>query len=86
MALPFGGERSENGRPYEFVVPGITFLMLVGKTIPAIVRRLGTVPSGFLYIASEADALKLTALISATRASPRRGKLANRILREAGIR
>lgn len=76
MALPFGGERSEDGRHYQFVVPGVTFLILVGKSIPAAMRQIGTVPNGFLFIASEGDARKLTALVSATKDAPRRGELA----------
>lgn len=75
MALPFGGERSKDGRHYQCVVPGITFLLLVGRTIPWAMRQLGAVPSGFLYVASEGDARKLTAMVSATGNAPRRGKL-----------
>jgi hypothetical protein len=76
MALPFGGERSENGRHYQCVIPGITFLMIIGKAISESMRQIGTVPSGFLYVASEGDARKLTAMVSATRDAPRRGQLA----------
>ncbi len=76
MALPSGGEQSEYGRHYEFVVPGITFHILVGKHIPAWMREIGTVRGEFLFISSENDARKLTALLSATKDAPRRGKLA----------
>ena len=75
MSLPFGGGRSENGYHYECVIPGIMFLMLVGSHIPPSMRRLGTMPSGFLFIAEEGDSRKLTAMVSTSRESPRRGKL-----------
>lgn len=75
MSLPFGGGRSENGYHYECVIPGIMFLMLVGSHIPPSMRRMGTMPSGFLFIAEEGDSRKLTAMVSTSRESPRRGKL-----------
>jgi hypothetical protein len=38
-------------------------------------QQFGTWPNGFVYIATEGDARKLTALMSATKDAPRRGKL-----------
>jgi hypothetical protein len=75
MSLPSGGDRSEHGRHYQFVIPGITFLVIVGKAITPEMRQIGTWPNGFVYIATEGDARKLTALVSATKDAPRRGKL-----------
>ena len=76
MALPFGGERSDDGWHYQFVIPGMTFLLLVGKAIPAAMLQIGTAPSGFIFIALKGDTQKLTQLVSAMKDAPRRGKLA----------
>ncbi len=75
MALPHGGERTEHGRHYQFVIPGIMFVVIVGKAITPEMRQIGTWPNGFVYIATKGEARKLTALVSATKDAQRRGKL-----------
>jgi hypothetical protein len=76
MALPYGGNRTADGYHYQFVIPGITFLAIVGGGIPHDMRAVGTSGAGFIFIAEEADTGKLRSLVSATREAPRRGKLA----------
>ncbi len=41
--------------------------LLVGQGIPSEMRQIGTWPSEFLFIATEGDARKITAMVSATK-------------------
>jgi hypothetical protein len=53
----------------------MTELIVVGGVVAV---SLGALPSGFLFIAEECDSRKLTAMVSTSRESPRRGKLSKR--------
>lgn len=79
MSLPRGGERTEAGRHFQFVVPGMTFSMIVGRSIPHQMRQLDTVSNGYIYVSDEADQKKLKGMVSATAEAPRRGKLARMV-------
>jgi hypothetical protein len=75
--LPYGGRTAE-GHTYRFIVPGIMFMLVVGRMIPRELWQITAAPSGFLLVAADHDKQKLDGMFRAVKGAPPRGKFASR--------
>lgn len=75
MMGPWLSDRSRLFSTYAFRVPGITFRLMIGRRIPADIRKGCSALFGYVLVSPDADERNLRDALGLAGKAPRRGKL-----------
>src|SRR5262245_14220621 len=71
ITVPHPAGRAAGGHRFMFVVPGLTFIAIIGGGLSEQARQNSTMPAGFLYVSEKNDNRKLLSMVLARqKASP----------------